>query len=325
MAVEERASQREPFPLGRYALVATAATLGVSGAAAAVASAVAGLLVYQFARPRPSWGTDDPPDGAAEEVTFLSADNDVRLSGWFFPSAAGAPTVVLCHGVWTGRRECLPLALRFQRAGYNVLCFDFRAHGLSDGRYISVGHHETNDVIGAVRYLRTRSEVDRDRIGVVGFSMGAVATIQAAARCADIAAVVADSAYATFAEAARYSFREVVFGLPHYPFAPMAMRWAKWIVHVDPTQLRPIDHIGRIAPRPILITHGTHDEVVPVRHAEWLFKAAEEPKELWLVPQVGHVGARDTQPDEYFDRIEAFLRTALADPVRPTVRLANAA
>jgi len=206
------------------------------------------------------------------------------------------------------------MALRFNAAGYNVLCFDFRAHGLSDGQFSSVGLHETNDVLGAVHYLKQRPEVDPRRIGVVGFSMGAVATIQAAAQCTDIAVVVADSAYASFLEAVRYSFR-VVARLPHFPIAPIAMHWAKWIVHVDPSHLRPVDVIGRIAPRPILVTHGTLDEIVPLNHAYTLFKAAEEPKELWIVPGAHHVEARDQDPDGYYERIERFLRHALTPAV----------
>jgi uncharacterized protein len=296
----------------RSMLFATAATLGVSGAAAAVISAACGFLVYQYARARGQWGTDEPPEGTAEEISFVSVHDNMRISGWFFraPGAGAAPSIVLCHGIWTGRRECLPLALRFREAGYNVLCFDFRAHGGSDGRFTTVGLNETNDVIGAVHYLKHRPEVDPKRIGVIGFSMGAVATIQAAARCPDIAAVVADSAYASFLDAAKYSFH-LVTRVPHFPMASMAMQWAKWMVHVDARQLRPVDVIARITPRPILITHGVLDEIVPVRHAYTLFKAAEEPKELWIVPGAHHVGARDSDPDGYFTRVLNFLSQAL--------------
>src|SRR5919202_6131845 len=301
MAVETlSADQRTPRPvsLGRIVLWATAATLGLSGALAAAVGGISGLLVYQYARARGIWGTDEPPEGTVEEVSFPSAEDGLPLSGWFFRSAGTLParTVVLCHGVWTGRRECLPMALRFHQAGYNVLCFDFRAHGLSAGRFTSVGQHETKDVLGAVDYLRQRPEVDPLRIGVIGFSMGAAAPIQAAARCPDIAAVVADSAYASFVDAAKYSFR-LVTRVPHFPIASIAMRWAKWIVHVDASRLRPVDVIGRISPRPIMLTHGGLDEIVPVRHAHTLFKAAEEPKELWVVPNAHHVGARDIDPD----------------------------
>jgi len=315
MAVEARASsQAHPgLPLLRYALWATAATLGVSGAATAAISMAAGFLVYQYARARGQWGTDEPPVGVAEEVTFPSHADGLKISGWFFASGQQrpAPTVILCHGIWTGRRECLPLALRFQAGGYNVLTFDFRAHGLSEGRFTSVGHHETNDVLGAVAYVKARPGVDPTRIGVIGFSMGAAASIQAAAKCQDVAALVADSAYADFVDAARYSFR-LVTRVPHFPLAPMAMRWAKVLVNVDATQLRPVDVIGRVAPRPILIAHGQLDEIVPVRHAQTLFKAAGEPKELWIEPTSHHVGARDTAPDAYFARVERFLSEALS-------------
>jgi dipeptidyl aminopeptidase/acylaminoacyl peptidase len=324
MAVDaQRATPAPSPPFLRYALVATAATLGISGAVTAAASMAAGFLVYLYARPRGQWGTEEPPDGYAEEVSFKSAEDSIRISGWFFHTASEepAPTVLLCHGIWTGRRECLPLALRFREAGYNVLCFDFRAHGLSDGRFTSVGMHETNDVLGAVEYLKTRPEVDPARIGVIGFSMGAAASIQAAARTRDIAAVVADSAYASFLDAAKYSFR-LVTRVPHFPIASIAMQWAKWIVNVDASQLRPIDVIGQISPRPIFITHGEQDEIVPVRHARTLFKAAGEPKELWIAPGAHHVGARDTDTATYFERIERFLRSALsvdaAADARPT-------
>jgi uncharacterized protein len=322
MAVDTRRAGAGTFstpnpaqPLMRYVLLATAAALGVSGAAAALVSAVSGFLVYQYARARGQWGTDEPPHGRAEDVRFTSTFDNVRISGWFFRALDSgsnpAPAIVLCHGIGTGRRECLPIALRFSGAGYNVLCFDFRAHGMSDGQFSSVGLHETNDVIGAVQYLKQRPEVDPKRIGVVGFSMGAVATIQAAAQCTDIAAVVADSAYASFLEAVRYSFR-VVVRLPHFPIAPIAMHWAKWIVHVDPSHLRPVDVIGRIAPRPILLMHGTLDEIVPLHHAYSLFQAAEEPKELWIIPGAHHVEARDQDPDGYFERVERFLGQALS-------------
>jgi fermentation-respiration switch protein FrsA (DUF1100 family) len=311
MAVE---AQRAPSPsLLRYALWTTAATLGVSGAVTAAVSMAAGYLVYQYARARGQWGTDEPPEGMAEEVSFPSAEDSIRISGWFFkaPGPDRAPAIVLCHGIWTGRRECLPLALRFRAAGYNVLCFDFRAHGLSDGRFTSVGHHETNDVLGAVAFLTRRPEVDATRIGVLGFSMGAAAAIQAAARSNHIAALVADSSYADFLDAAKYSFR-LVTRVPHFPLAPLAMTWAKLIVHVDASQLRPIDVIGGISPRPVLITHGVEDEIVPVRHAHTLFKAANEPKELWTVPDAHHVGARDTDPDAYFLRVKRFFQQALS-------------
>jgi fermentation-respiration switch protein FrsA (DUF1100 family) len=297
----------------RSALLVTAAMIGISGAAAALLGAVSGFLVYQYARARGQWGTDEPPEGTAEEISFSSSDDHFNISGWFFRArrlVRPGPAIVLCHGIWTGRRECLPLALRFQANGYNVLCFDFRAHGLSDGRFTTVGLHETNDVIGAVEYLKRRPEVDSTRIGVLGFSMGAAATIQAAARCPDIAAVVADSAYASFLDAVKYSF-QLVTRVPTFPFANMAHQWGKLIVRIDAGRLRPVDVIAQISPRPILLMHGTLDEIVPLEHAHSLFSAAAEPKELWVVEGSHHVGARDDYPDRYFEKVEQFMRQSL--------------
>jgi fermentation-respiration switch protein FrsA (DUF1100 family) len=84
------------------------------------------------------------------------------------------------------------------------------------------------------------------------------------------------------------------------------------MVNVDAGKLRPIDVIGRISPRPLLIAHGELDEIVPVRHAHSLFKAAGEPKELWIDPHAHHVGARDMDTDGYFQRIEKFFGAAFS-------------
>ena len=296
----------------RIVLRTAVAALGMTGIAAGVVGGLSGLVTYLYARSRGVWGSGEPPEGGFEDVTFPSAQDRTPICGWYLPAGvSSAPSVILCHGVWTGRRECLPLALRFQRAGFNVLTFDFRAHGTSGGRFTSLGLHETNDVLGAVHFLKSRPEVDSTRIGVIGFSMGAAASILAAARCHDIAALVADSSYAVFADAVRYSFRRVGH-LPHYPFAPIAMQWARLLIKAEPRLLRPIDMIGRIAPRPVFIVHGEDDDIVPVRHAYLLFKAAGEPKDLWVEPKAWHVGPRDMLPDRYFERVHAFMADALA-------------
>jgi hypothetical protein len=200
-------------PLLRNVLWGAAATLGISGAAAVVSGASA-FLVYQYARARGIWGTDDQP------ATLLrrsrSPPSTTRST-----SAAGSsphrerrlrrPSCKVTAS--TGRRECLLLALRFHQAAYNVLCFDFRAHGLSGGRYTTVGHNETNDARrGRLPDAAARSRPRTHRRGRL--SMGGAAGIQAAARCPNIAAVVADSSYSAFLDAARYSFH-VVTRLPH--------------------------------------------------------------------------------------------------------------
>jgi uncharacterized protein len=291
---------------------ATFALLGLSAAGVGLASGVVSLRVYQLARPRGIWGSDQPPDRLTENVVFPATDG-TRLSGWFLRASAfqPAPTVIICHGLYTGRREGLPWALRLVEAGYNVLCFDFRAHGLSGGRYTTAGYYETGDVLGALGFVLSRPDVDVHRIGLLGFSMGAAASLQAGARCTRVAAVVADSAYASFVDAVHSSFRRVG-KLPRYPFQPLALSAGRWLVGADPGALRPVDWIDQISPRPVFIIHGELDAIVPVRHARLLFLAAGEPKELWMVPGAHHVGARDIDPGAYFARVAGFFRQAFA-------------
>jgi dipeptidyl aminopeptidase/acylaminoacyl peptidase len=231
------------------------------------------------------------------------------------PGQPKAPTVLFCPGMDMTKEAFInPIYHPFVERGLNCLHLDGPGQGTSNIRKIRVTV-DNYDRAGraAIDFLVQRPEVDPARIAVIGFSMGAAATIQAAAKTPHIAAVVADSSYATFVDAAKYSF-SLVTRAPHFPMAPLAIAWARWLVHVDAHELRPVDVVGRIAPRPLLITHGADDEIVPVRHAYTLFKAAEEPKDLWIVPGAHHVGARDTDPEAYFERVEAFLRDALEVP-----------
>ncbi len=147
-----------------------------------------------------------------EEVEFPAYDG-VRLSGWFIPAvgAADAPlaTIVLVHG-WQWNRlgyagedlmanvmggtavEFLRFAYSLQKAGYNVLTFDLRNHGQSaSSRPVTFGQAESKDLLGALNYLNGRDDVDNNRIGVIGFSMGATTVLYALPQTSAIRAAVA--------------------------------------------------------------------------------------------------------------------------------------
>jgi fermentation-respiration switch protein FrsA (DUF1100 family) len=143
-----------------------------------------------------------------EDVVFPSADG-VELRGWFLPQdvrdGAAAPAIAFVHG-WPWNRlgnqaGHLPFADRsvdflvpakaLHGAGFHVLLFDLRNHGESGGAPpVTLGLHEARDVVGAVRMLRGRPEVDGDRIGLVGTSMGGNAVIYAIPDCQPIPAAI---------------------------------------------------------------------------------------------------------------------------------------
>lgn len=144
---------------------------------------------------QPLWATPDDVGLPYEDVQFPAREDGVRLSGWFIPTThhkgSGKPsTLVLVHG-WPWNRlgdgaegalaglmgsspvDLLRLAHALHHAGYQLLMFDLRNHGESAGKTpVTFGHQEAFDLLGALDYLVTRPEVDKARIGAVGFSMG---------------------------------------------------------------------------------------------------------------------------------------------------------
>lgn len=239
-----------------------------------------------------------------EEVRFPSED-ETQLSGWFVLGSNRA-AVALLHGYGRSRGELLPHAAFLNRAGYSVLLFDFRHRGNSGGDRVTLGAKEPLDVIGAVRYLRSRPDVDPERIGVMGVSLGASAGIIAAAMTPDIMVVVAEAAFANLRSVVDRGMRNFV-GLPPFPFAPVIRLVTERRLGVGIDEVVPEEIIGMIAPRAVMLIHGTADDIIPFEASRTLFWRAGEPKSLWLVPGGLHARAYLAAPDEYEARVLHFL------------------
>jgi len=158
---------------------------------------------------QPLWRTPADIGLEYENVTFPS-DDGVTLRGWFVRGGAGdgarAPTVVFVHG-WPWNRlgnragasllpdqtvDFLVLARALSQAGFHTLLFDLRNHGQSDAAWpVTFGVREARDFVGAVALLRKRPDVDQQRIGAIGFSMGANTLLYGIPRCGSIRAAVA--------------------------------------------------------------------------------------------------------------------------------------
>jgi fermentation-respiration switch protein FrsA (DUF1100 family) len=289
-------------------------TLFASAAVLAGGSVVALWLAYRgtasFIRPRRA-PLSQTPDACGitgwQELSFLSADG-LRLAAWLLPpdpSRDGA-TVILLHGARTNRKEMLPQAEMLHRHGYGVLLYDHRAHGQSEGTVSTLGYAEVEDLRGAVAFLRSRPEVNAARIGVLGHSLGGAVAIRGAARIPEIRAVVAEGAYTSVEENLASGVRAFL-GLPPVPFVPLVVFFGQRETGLNLRQVRPVDDVGRIAPRPILIVHGALDGAVPPENARRLYEAAGEPKELYLVAGAGHGGYAAVAQREYEERVVGFL------------------
>jgi len=148
----------------------------------------------------------------------------------------------------------LPIAAMLIRHGYGVIIPDFRGHGESEGERITFGHDEVRDVEAAYQYLLTRSEVDPERIGLLGNSMGSATALLYAAENPAVKAVVAQSPYATLEDMVQANVRRL--GFPTFPLAPTMLFFIERKFGFPVDTIAPIRHIAQISPRPVLILMG---------------------------------------------------------------------
>jgi dienelactone hydrolase len=256
---------------------------------------------YATAQPTAQLGSRTPSDVGldAVEVTFPTPDG-VRLAGWYVPSDSGA-AVVLRHGASSTRTAVLDHAAVLHRNGYGVLMVDARGHGRSEGRAMDLGWWGELDVQGAVAFLLARPEVDPERIGVVGLSMGGEEAIGAAAVTPAVAAVVAEGA-------SQRTDADKDAWLPGGP-AGWVQRRIDQITYglvglatpaPRPPTLR--SAAAATAPRPILLLAGDGEEAA----ARSIREGSPETVVVWETG-VGHTRALAELPEEWEQRVIGFL------------------
>jgi fermentation-respiration switch protein FrsA (DUF1100 family) len=215
--------------------------------------------------------------------------------------------VVLCHGYARNREQVLPLLPAYLRAGYHGLCFDFRAHGESEGRQCGIGHAEVADLLGAIAWLGGAKAAAGLPIIAHGFSMGGAVSILAAAQLPAIAAVIGDSVFPSLEQAVQRR-GQLIFG-PLSPLiqTPVRRVWRR-LHQADPEAVSPEAAIHTLSPRPVLLIHCERDIYLAENDVRTLYDRAGDPREFWRVPAALHMGALRLSPAEYMDRVLSFLR-----------------
>jgi len=231
-----------------------------------------------------------------ESAVILSAD-DIMLAGQvFLPDDCSRtyPAVCICHGIPAvpynpDEKGGYPeLAARFCRAGLIALVFNFRGCGPSQGNIDMPGW--ICDLEVAVDFLYMLLEVDRKKIYLLGSSGGAAACINVAAREKRVSAVATLACPAEFdfmagghtTDSLIARFREIGI-IKDADFPPSVKKWVDGFKTVAP-----IEYIGQVSPKPLLLVHGEADDVVPVEHAERLYARAGKPRKKVILPGAGH-------------------------------------
>ena len=253
--------------------------------------------------------TKTPGDyGLKYEKLRLETEDGLALAAWYVPSKTGA-AVIMIHGIGGNRGDALRFGRDLAEKGYGVLWFDLRGHGESDGETTSFGLYEIRDARAAVEFLKSRPDVVAERIGVYGISLGGSVAIMAAAEIPELRAVVADSTFASMEWLVRNQFSQLE-SIPDW-LAPLELAVGGWQAKANPLDIAPVERIARIAPRPVLILHGDADTMFLVDNARMLYEAASDPKELWILPEVGHGGLYDHDPGAFLAKVGGWLDEAL--------------
>ncbi|MEE8470913.1 MAG: alpha/beta hydrolase [Dehalococcoidia bacterium] len=248
-----------------------------------------------------------------EDVSFPAAVDGLMLRGWYVPAEKSDRCIIMTHGGAYHRADpaigMLEIAGKLVACDYNVLMFDLRGHGESADGKMTAGYYERRDVQGAITYAKERGMLP-EHIGLLGFSMGAAASLLAAAEDKELAAVVSDSCWADTMHLIESEIAKRRY-LPGFVSAIMPSI-AKVAYGVDIAEARPLVAVHEFAPRPILFIHGEFDGIVPVEHAMKLYHSSNNPRNgLWIVPEAEHVGSFRAHPDEYIDRVVAFFDQAM--------------
>jgi dipeptidyl aminopeptidase/acylaminoacyl peptidase len=267
------------------------------------------ILVYANTHP-PKYSLHIPPSmfkADYEEVSFNSEDG-IILKGWLVKPAhphSPSPAIIICHGVGANRSDFTELAVTLAKRGYFVLQFDFRAHGESSGSRTSLGYLEQKDVLAALDYLKKRKEIDKNHLGIYGFSMGGSSAILAAARSGAFAAVVVDSAFTSLRDQARDAITGY-YHLPSFPFLQLTVLGYEVYFQTRVDKISPVNVIARIAPKPVFIITGEGDKLISAGNSKKLFAEAGNPKELWIIPGADHGGTLAAAGSEYEKRVGEF-------------------
>jgi fermentation-respiration switch protein FrsA (DUF1100 family) len=257
-----------------------------------------------------------------QHVSFFSREDHVQLQGWFIPGvlADGHLTtqhaIIVVHGLHVNRSysPSIDASVALAQHGFAVLAFDLRGNGESAPARLSLGYYEQRDILGAVDFLRSGilpyAYLGRPHsIEGWGDSLGGATLLLAASQEPAIQAIVTDSAFADASSLIRE--KSDIPGI----LQPGCLLAAKLLYGIDYDQVQPVDVVAKIAPRPLLLIHGTADNVVPFENMLLLVTAARKGHDAhvqtWTLPGIAHVNGIVQDRSEYIQRIVTFFQRAL--------------
>jgi dipeptidyl aminopeptidase/acylaminoacyl peptidase len=302
-------------PLAAIAVVAVALVL-------AFVAISYGVYRRAFVPPPSAWLDDftfTPLEFQAdyEEVDLVTADG-VNFGAWHFRQPGSPQTVVISGGHKGQRQGALGIAVALWRKGFNVILYSYRGMPGSDRAPITFGIKEVLELQAAIAFARKR--IPNARIGLLGYSMGAVVSMLGAAGEPGVQALVLDSPFSDLRRLLVENVRRAS-KLPGTPFVWLAglMFWLR--TRCSLSSCRPLDVLTSLEPRPLFFIHGGADAITNVNHSRRLYDAYRGPREIWIVQGAPHSGAYFADRSLYVERVAGFFARHLGLDVSSHLRL----
>jgi alpha-beta hydrolase superfamily lysophospholipase len=228
------------------------------------------LYAYFFAekiifQPPPSSYRDGP------EIIKLDTGNGEKISAIHLFNQGARHTILYSHGNAEDLGHVLPFVEDFRRIGFSVLAYDYRGYGTSEGAASEKNAYRDADA--AYEYLTRKLGVPSERIIAMGRSLGGAVAVDLAHR-QKLGGLIIESSLVT-------AYRVMT----HIPLVPF-------------DQFTSISKIGEIH-CPVLVMHGTKDEVIPFWHGEKLFQRANQPRLSLWVEGAGHSNLAEVGGSRY--------------------------
>lgn len=238
----------------------------------------------------------------------IGEPGNLRLDADYLPAKQKTNnTVVIVHGFSGSKKSMFSYGTMFHDLGFNVLIPDDRASGQSQGKYIGYGWLDRKDYLDWIHKV-IQHNGKSSKILMFGVSMGGATTIMTSGERVpkQVKAYIADCGYTSVYDEITYQAKQM-YHLPQWPFVPMVSEISKVLAGYSYQQASAIKQIKKNH-RPILIIHGSKDTFVPTWMGRALYRAANKPKELWIVPGAKHAGSFKHNPYVYQQHINNFLK-----------------
>ena len=244
--------------------------------------------------------------GIVYEDVSLKTKDGLNIKGWFVP-ADSDKAVIIAHGLGANKSNFIGTVDMWHQLNFNVLIFDFRGHGMSDGHTVTFGYKERLDVMAGLEYLMKNKKFPPEKIFGYGVSFGGAAMMHAANEMRVFHKIIIDSSFASLDDMAN----TIVDGETIIPvfcrkmFKEMGLFFIRLDAGFDIREHSPENIVGQLDGTPMLFIHGTGDPLINWEQTRRLYENAGDPKQVVFLGTQGHFGTMNDA--SYVDIIRGFV------------------